>query len=250
VKVAFVVGFYSPVEAALAQRFKGELDAGGVVFLGKASPHHAFDVKQFMAQFLHKADERDADPILVIAPDLSCDPKLQWVHYRLKEVIGSGGTRAGSRESRLVLCDDTQNSEPVVGALLEFGLGSVADSSTTVVPELSLQAYTKGSKVVCVRGAGQSTFEEALRRANFQFTRFEDYFDEVELSYSSNANNTVKKFAKRYGCLLYAWGVLKYLQPPIKKKWGSFHEGETPAAAVARFKQAVLGSAQDGPTQD
>ena len=141
-----------------------------------------------------------------------------------------------------MLCDDTQNPEPVVSALIEFGLGSDAGSSTTPVPESALQAYTKGSKVVCVRGAGQSTFQEALRRANFQFQRFEDYFEEVELPYNSNVNNTVKKFAKRYGCLLYAWGVLKYLQPPIKKKWSSFHEGETPAAVVVRFKQAVLGS--------
>jgi hypothetical protein len=241
VKVAFVVGFYSPVETALAERFKSELDTGSVVFLGKGSPHHAFDVKQFMARFLQKADEADPDPILVVAPDLSNDPNLQWVHFRLQEVVGSCESRDGNRESLLELCADTQNPEPVVSKLTKFGLGLASDARA-VVPESSLQAYTRAGKIVCVRGAGQSTYEDALRRANFQFTRFEDYFEEVELSYSSNANNTVKKLAKKYSCLLYAWGVLKYLQPPIKKKWERHHEGETPAAAVSRLKQAVLGS--------
>lgn len=243
-KVAFVVGFYSPVEASLVAQFESELDSGSLVFLGKASPYHAFDVKQFMSEFLRRAGEVDADPMLVVAPDLSSDPNLQWVHFRLQEVVGSAGARAGNRESRLVLCADAQNSAPVISELLEFGLGLTADASASVT-ESSLVEYTKGRKVLCVRGKGQPTFEDALRRASFQFTCFEDHFVEVELPYTCNANNTVKKFARQYSCLLYAWGVLKYLQPPIRKKWNALCEGETPAAAVTRFKQAVLGSTRE-----
>ena len=111
-------------------------------------------------------------------------------------------------------------------------------------PEVAL--WFSAFLLECIVGTNQSSFEDALRRAGLQFERYEDHFVEVSLAYSSNVSQALKTYAKQYACLLYAWGALKYLDPSVKSKWKSLHQGETPAAAVARFKQAVLGHVRPG----
>lgn len=233
-KVAFVVGFFSPVEKALSVEFKKELDSRVLVFLGKPSPHQPFNFHAFKSHFFQAASLNDPDPILVIAADMR---GLDWVRNSLEGIVGSGRSRG--REVQLLFFADAQDADPVVDALHEFQLSGVPEDR--VVSESMLMAYTKGQKIVCVRGQNQSSFEDALRRANFQFGRFEDHFLEIDLAYGPNVGETVTGYSKRHACLIYAWGELRYLQPATKRKWADPHEGKTPASAVARFKQAVLG---------
>ena len=235
-KVAFVTGFFSPVKNGLEAEFAAELSRGALVFLGKASPHQAFDLKIFKSRFFQVAKGGDRDPILVIAAKVR---GLEWVNDSLAAIVESARAQSNGKEIRLLVFDDTQNPDPIIGALHDFDLSDSHEQGG--VTEDKLLTYTHGQKVLCVRSDNQSTFEDALRRAGLQFDRFEDHFVEVSLAYSSNVSQALKSYAKQHACLLYAWGALKYLDPSVKSKWKSLHQGETPAAAVARFKQAVLG---------
>lgn len=238
-KAAFVVGFFSPVEKALQSEFGKELGSGALVFLGKPSLYQAIDLKGFKSRFFKVAKGGDRDPVLVIAARVR-DPRLDWINDSLAAIVESAREQSNGKAIHLSFFDDLQNPDPVVGALHEFEL-SDSDQSCAVT-EVKLLTYTKGLKVLCVRGQMQPSFEDALRRAGLQFEGYEVHFVEVTLAYNSNVTQVLKNYAKQHACLLYAWGGLKYLDPSVKGKWKTLHQGETPAAAVARFKQAVLGS--------
>jgi hypothetical protein len=242
VRVAFVVGFFNSLEEALQPEFQREFDNGRLVFLPIPSPRHPFDFKKFKSQFFDAASRDDQDPILVVATDMR-NAELAWVRGSLEGIVDSARSRSNSRpiEGPLFL-RDAQNAEPVADALRKFKLGDQVEEEA--VSEAMLQAHVNGGKAFCVRGRKQSCFEDALRRANIQFGRFEDYFVEVDLPYGSNVGQTLKERAKQHSFLLYAWGELKYMQPSDKDKWSAVHQGQTPADAVARFKQAVIGTSR------
>jgi hypothetical protein len=237
VKAAFVTGFFSPVKKALEVEFAREFDCEALVFLGKVSPHQAFDLKTFKSRFFQVAKAGDRDPILVIAAKVR---GLEWINDSVAAIVESARAQSNNKEIRLLFFEDAQNPDPITAALHEFDLSGAPELSA--VAEVKLLAHTKGQKVLCVRGDKQSSFEDALRRAGFQFERYEDHFVEIGLAYGSNVSKVLKSYAKQHAYLLYAWGALKYLDPSVKSKWKSLHQGDTPAAAVTRFKQAVLGS--------
>ena len=233
-KAAFVVGFYDPVSKALDLDFKSDLDATKLFVFPKSSSHHAFDLSAFKAELL----QRSEPSILIVSADFSRAQGFEWLSANVQGLRDAAAER-GPKEVKIVLCGDTQNPAPVVAALREFGLGGPSRPGD-VVPEHILTAFRGGGRVLCVRGKDQAEFEEALRRANFEFQNFATHFVEVVLPYGSNVGNTVKRLSKQHSCLIYAWGVLKYLPPAIKAKWGRFYTGESPATAVNWFKQAVL----------
>ena len=239
-KVAFVVGFFNPVESALQDAFEEQLDGGTLICISKTSSRYAFDVNKFKSQFFQKAVASDVDSILVVAADLRGQ---EWLTANLQQMVDAARDRSGGKNIQLVLLKDAQNPAPVMDSIHGYGLVASADYAGGEVSESQLIAYTGSKKVLCVRGKNQSGFEDALRRGNFQFTNFEDHFVELALSYGSNTGQTLKDSAKHHICLLYAWGELKYLQPATKSRWENLHQGENPAAAVARFKQAVQGGA-------
>jgi hypothetical protein len=240
VKVAFVVGFFNPVEAALKDAFEEDLDGGTLICVSKTSSRYAFDVNKFKSQFFQKAAASDVESILVIAADLRGQ---EWLTANLQQMVDAARARSGGKNIQLELQKDAQNPTPVIDSINQYGLAKSGECAGGEVSELELMAYTHSKKVLCVRGKNQSGFEDALRRANFKFTNFENHFVELELSYGSNVGQTLKDSAKHHICLLYAWGELKYLQPATKSKWQNLHQGENPAAAVARFKQAVQSNA-------
>jgi hypothetical protein len=234
-----VVGFFSPVEDALKVEFQPELDSGALVFLGKSSPQQAFDIHKFKSKFFHLCSTNDPDPILVIAAEVR---GLEWAIQSLIGIVDSGRLRG--REIVLQFFANAQDANRVVDALLEFQLRHAPGDAN--VSEATLRNHGNGKRVFCVRSQGQAGFEEVLRRAGFQFARFEEHFVELDLAYGPNVARTVATHAPHHDTLLYAWGELKYMQPADKRKWKAVHQGQTPAAAAARFKQAVLGSTNDG----
>jgi len=239
VKVAFVVGFFNPVGSALQDAFEEQLDGGTLICVSKTSSRYPFDVNKFKSQLFQKATAMEIDSILVVAADLRGQ---EWLTSSLQQMVDAARDRSDGKDIQLVLCKDAQNPAPVIESISAFGL-VVSGECGGEVSESDLIAYRQLKKVLCVRGKNQSGFEDALRRAGFQFANFEHHFVEVPLSYGSNVGQTLKESAKHHICLLYAWGELKYLQPATKTKWDNLHQGENPAAAVARFKQAIQGEA-------
>lgn len=240
-RIAFVVGFFNTLETPLRDEFQREFDNGMLVFLGISSPRHPFNLGIFKSQLLDAAGRDDRDPMLVIAADMR-NRELAWVRGNLEGIVEAAQSRGRHRGITLMFLRDAQNVEPVAKAIHEFKLGEPIEGNT--VSEEMLRSHLNGSTIVCLRGKKQPSYKDALRRANFEFQRFEDYFVELELDYGSNVGRAVKARADKHGCLLYAWGKLKYLDPTIKDGWRTVHEGQTPAAAVARFKQAVLGQVE------
>lgn len=236
-KAAFVVGFYSPVSDELRTRFAKELDAETLEVFPRSSSHHAFDVNAFKARIL----QRSEPSVLIVAPDFSRSSEFGWLSSSLAGIREAARSRIGGRSVDLVFCEDTQNPNPVVLALRQFGFG-FSSGPEDAVSEQALTIFRGQKRILCVRGKDQTAFEEVLRRAKFEFQDFGTHFAEVPLPYGSNVGNTVKKFSKQHPCLIYAWGVLKYLAPPIKAKFEHFFTGDTPTAAVGWFKQGVLKS--------
>jgi hypothetical protein len=228
------VGFFSPVEKALRVEFEKEFDSGVLVFLGTASPRHTFNFHKFKSQFFQAASLSDPDPVLVIAADMR---GLDWVKKDLSGIVEAGRERG--KDVQLVFFADAQAAAPVADALREFGLSGSPEDRAVSAP--MLLKHTKGEIVLCVRGEQQPTFEDALRRANFRFARFEDHFREIALPYGPNVGKILSENSKRCGYLLYAWGELKYMQPSVTARWKAHQQGDTPAAAVVRFKQAIVG---------
>jgi hypothetical protein len=240
VKVAFVVGFFNSLETSLRVEFKQEIDTGRLVFFNTPSPRYSFSFPKFKGQFFDVAMRNDQDTVYVLAADMR-HAELSWVRGNLEGIVDSARAREDCRPIELTFFENAQDFEAIAEALRQCQLaGPIANHP---VDEESLRKHMNGQKTLCVRGMKQGSFEDALRRANIQFKSFGDHFEEMPLSYGSNVGKTLREAAKRYGCLLYAWGELKYVQPALKDKWGAFHQGKTPADAVARFKQAVLGAA-------
>jgi hypothetical protein len=247
VKVAFVVGFFNPVKRKLETLYKDELNRHTLQFLGKESPYQAFDLPAFKARFFELAGNDSPDPILVLAAETR---GFEWVTSQLEGAVNGGRSRAGDRKQiHLDLFQDAQNADPVLEALKQFWLeAGSADEVAKEITESELRAYLRGKRALCARGLNQTGFEEALRRANLRFSRFDEYFAELPLAYGSNVTQTLKNAASSYSCLLYAWGELRYLAHPAKKNWKVLFQGDAPAAAVARFKKAVLRSASSAPS--
>jgi len=237
VRVAFVAGFFSPVEETLKDEFECELASRALVVVGKPALKVPFDVHKFKSQFFQAASLDDRDPILVIATSIRGE---EWVRAALEGIVESGRSRG--REILLKFLPDTQDPAPIVEALDEFELTSSAKDMA--VTEAMLTTYRQGHRILCVRGGNQAGFADALTRAQVQFANFDDHFLEVTLSYGPNVIETLVKYSRNHSCLLYAWGELKYLQPRAKKKWGAVHQGKTPSDAIVRFKQAVLGQGE------
>jgi hypothetical protein len=239
---AFVVGFFSSVEDALRTEFDVLIETGTIVCVGKKSSAYPFDLKRFkghLAQCI--AVGGPDDPIIVIASDLRSEQRF---NNDLKHLIDAQKVRSG-REIRLEFHKDAQDAGAVIDSLETFGITGCADPcQESEISDAALTTYRHGKKILCVRGANQSEYEDVFRRANFKFARFDEHFLEMELAYSSNNGSTLKQSAKAHSCLIYAYGELKYLQPSVADKWINVHQGKNPSAAVARFKQAVQGLAQ------
>jgi hypothetical protein len=242
VKVAFVVGFFSSVETTLRAEFKHEFEGGRLVCFNTPSPRYSFSFPKFKGHFFEIASRDDNDPVYVFAVDMR-NAELLWVRPNLEGVIDSARSRENCRPIHLVFFENAQDSEAVADALRGCQLGGPVENHH--VEESALKAYMNGQKALCIRSPQQTPFEEILRRANIQFEKFEDYFEEVELKYGSNVGKILKDCAKRYRCLIYVWGELKYMQPSIKDKWQAVHQGKTPASAVARFKEALRGPSKE-----
>jgi hypothetical protein len=247
VKVAFVVGFFSAIDKSLCAEFEQDVGAGRVVFFHTVSEQRSFNFPQFKSLFFEVVTRDDPDPVYVFAAEMR-HPALAWVRRNLQGIVNSARGRDKCRAIELVFFSNAQDAEPVADSIRECHLAG--EPETRVVEEELLRRHANGVKILCIRGEQQSSFEEALRRADIQFENFSDHFDEVPLPYGSNVGRTVKQSARSYNCLLYAYGELKYVQPAIKDKWKAFHQGKTPAAAVARFKEAVLGSSKPPNQQD
>lgn len=238
---ALVVGFFNSIETSLRAEFKNEIDAGRLVFFHTPSPRHSFSFPKFKGRFFEVAMRNDGDTVYVLAADMR-HPELNWVRGQLEAIVASARARENCRHIDVTFFDNAQDSEAVAETLRECQLAGPSENHP--VDEAQLRRHTNGQKVLCIRGEQQASYEEAFRRADIQFENFEDHFEEIALPYGSNVGKTLKEYAKRYGCLLYAWGELKYAQPAVKDRWQAFHQGKTPSSAVARFKEAVLGSSR------
>jgi hypothetical protein len=237
VKVAFVVGFFNSLETPLRAEFQHELDGGRLVFLGIPSPRYSFSFAQFKSKLFGTLSQTDQDPVYIFAADMR-NSELAWVRGSIEGIVNSALSRENCRPIQLAFFENAQDFEAVADALRDCQLSGAVENHH--VDESALRAHMNGHKGLCVRGRQQSSFEDALRRANIQFENFTDYFEELDLPYGPNVGKTLKDCAKRYRCLLYAWGELKYLEPNAKDRWHALHQGKTPAAVVARFKEAVL----------
>jgi hypothetical protein len=245
VKAALVVGFYSPVEEALNTRFEAEVRDGSLASFSRVSSHQAFDFNAFKSTLFQKLDGDACEEIVIVAADFTRARGFEWLSSRLGEVIAAANSRsAGSKKIGCVECGDTQNPAPVFQALQNFGFPGTPEAGT-LLEERIVRTFRGSNKILCVRGADQTPYEEALKRGGIQFQDFNEHFMEVVLRYGSNVGNTVKKLAKHHSCLIYANGVLKYIQPPVKAKWKHFFEGRTPSDAVGWFRQALSRLAQD-----
>lgn len=233
---AFVLGFFSPVGKALEQKYAGALKARSVAFIGKNTPQQAFDLKRFKSEFFSRIADGSNDPILVLAAETR---GLEWVKMQLEQIVQAGTDRAGARPISLRFFHDAQDPNPIVDLIDTFLPAPAAEGAQAETSETALRRFRGSGRILCVRGNNQTGYEEALRRANIRFGTFDDHFEEMPLTYGSNIGNVIRNAASHYVGLLYAWGELKYLQPKIKKHWSVLFQGDTPAAVVARFRQAL-----------
>ena len=236
-KVAFVLGFYNPVEVVLQSRFPAEFNCGNLIWIGRLSKNYPFDLKRFKGRFLSVLDDATKDDVLVLIPKLR---DYDWAEASVRAILEQ--TRDYPHKGvELLTLPDAQNSDQVVAELNRFGLKAQA---SPVLPVAKLQEYLGDSRVLCVRAMWQASFAKSLEHMGVPRELFNDRFNERTVSPGQNSNliRELKKAASRFDQLLYAWKSLRTLPAKVKKQYkGKVLEAATTAEVVELLVRSCSG---------
>jgi len=237
VKVAFVLGFYNPVESALRAEFGAELSRGCLVWLGQQSRNRPFNLNEFRGRLRQTLNDSTCDPILVLLAEVRGQ---EWVKPSVEGIVSSSESTGSQPRVVISTLKNAQESQSVVTLLKEFGLEARNDAITGVM----LSTFLGGATVLCVRAMWQPNFADAFRRARIPADLCGEQFIERTIHSGQNPNliRELCEAACQYGVLLYAWKGLRTMPADAKRRFAKgVFEAETPAKVVALFKNGVLG---------
>lgn len=229
-KVAFIVGFYSRVEAELRGKFANAFDDENLVWIGRTSKDKP-DLPAFKDRFFKVLDDGSDDPIHIFLAVLRNEP---WVATSVDGIIRGHG------RVRLATLPNALDSAKVVGHIKELGLSEL----NIEIRKACLVKYLDGKEVLCVRPTWQTSFENSLRRAGFPPGCVGEYFCEsiVQPSRNSNLPKELRDGAKQYAHLLYAYKSLRHAPKDLRRQYeGYFFQDETTAGVVDKLKKDILG---------
>lgn len=151
-KVAFVVGFFDPIESTLRAEFSSELEDGALIWIRGRGVRRPLNLESFKGPFCQVLADGTDDPILLLYARLR---GFDYVEYSLKAIIDSN---SAGRQVDFLGIEDLQDSERLIRELTQFGLSV----RTEIVTETMLCKLLGGSKVLCVRAERQANFKKTL----------------------------------------------------------------------------------------
>lgn len=198
-----------------------------LIYMGPPTAAQLDRIKTSVGQGFH---DGGLESVLV----LCAVPRNQgWLKVSIEGMMEPFGSKA-----KVKFLEDALDFDTVKQCLDDYGVtGNPSD-----VVENELREYLAGRRVLCIRSRQQSSFLKTLRRAGIQFSRFEEFFEElvVDPGQNSNLNQTIESHSGRCEVLLYAYGSLRTISASVKKRFKPAYEKETTARVVMEFKNGIL----------
>jgi len=223
-RVAFVLGFYDPVKAALASIYAERLKDGSIIWIGQKAHGREANLSEFSALYLEKC-KAGAERILVLVAQIRGREFVVDAVQGIMQASGSG--------EKPIPFENAGDRDGVLQCIADFG----PDGPTELSCEAIQSKIPKG-RILCVSLDRNTSVLDALRRAGFSEVALRTFFEEERIAGARNSGlmEHLAARSKQYSYLLYSFQGLRTLTPEVKGKFERCYEAPTAAklAELAR----------------
>lgn len=226
-KVAFVVGFFQPVQDELRQKYPEEAYRNRLIWIDGGQ--RAITV--FKERFYDVV--RTASGVLVC---LGRSGRQRHTEDAVRGIIGVAESQY-SIPINLVALGNLYDHVPVVNCVDAFRLDEIPEIG---VGEVKRRIGEK--KILCVSPQGKTTISTALERVGFTMEAIVECFDEEIQEYGKNSNlmQHLKSRSNSYCCLLYAWEGLRTSDEEVKNSYEfGCYEAVSAAQVAESFRKWI-----------
>ena len=200
-RVAFVAGFFAPVEEKLLKEFARQLKLGSVIWIPQKGVLQPPDFPVFNSRFFDSLSKGAVDILILLAILRG----KEWVEGKINESIAQANLRF---QGKNIAVQTTRNAQDHA-----FVLQEIKKFSPSLERPLTLDLIRQrvgAKKIICFRGSENTGFRTVLERDGFPDGAFEEFFEERVLEYDTHPDK-VEHVIRYAATVLYAFHGLKHM---------------------------------------